>query len=769
MATGNPTVPPGTLAKSMNAANKGQISESLIIQAYANSVEQQPQVDFGNVPSMKSYQTNVNDGLAIAKAHASNYLTVVQPEIIKNLTNSRNYYAIHSSVATTLLPNATLEEWSKALHLLQNKVETYQRDAKGTTNSLKTLHDAMYQDMSAFADIVRELNAAVGGDHVVLNSINGQLSSIQGKIDGAIAAVVLTGLSTIGGVFMICVGAIDDFVTAGTTTPLVVGGIGMVVGGVGGTIPSAIAIANLNNKKASLLTEEIKLKNEVKIATGIQIGYTSFLNKVKDAVNSSLETELAWQKLAEDLGTMISDLNNGLMTAEQIRKLFLTEGNHDAQTVIKDVNRIKALLAGVTEIVAKKGHTVSQLIIATAEGNQEPNPTMLMAQITPRMKAISQSTPASVAKTVNAANKQQTSLALIIQNYANSVNEQPMVNFSYEQNLIHNEKGINNGLKTAQDHANNYLNVIQPLILENISNIGNYYTLHASAATIVPKGATNEECLEVLQVLADEAKRYKKDSNGIVKQLQTLYENLTSDSNTFKNMVLRLNAAVKGNKGILNSISNQLSKIQSKIDGAIAGTTLSALAIVDGGFMVAVGSIGRFVTAETSTAMPIDGVAIISTGIGCEVASAVLLESFFNEKVGLLANTAELKAEVRLAIGISSSYDSLKTQIGNAVTAASSMQNAWELLSADLANLISDLEKGIISKFEIWRKMFGATAINQIKTAITDINTIKRQMAGVDNIPVTRGETVGQAIVAAAKATQSSHSLQTCFSKLLQE
>ena len=208
------------IAQSMNTANKYQISQTLIIQAYCNSVAQQPLVNFEGDPGLETFQTSINDGLNRAKLHASGYLNVIQPEIIKNMSNIGNYYAIHNSVATTLPPGSSESEWINALHTLQAQAVMYKREARSTADLLNTFHSKMTTDVSLFATIVKDLNSAVNGDNGVLESIDGQLGILQGEINGAIAAVLVSGLSIIGGIFMI---------TAGITTPLIVGGIGMFV------------------------------------------------------------------------------------------------------------------------------------------------------------------------------------------------------------------------------------------------------------------------------------------------------------------------------------------------------------------------------------------------------------------------------------------------------------------------------------------------------------------------------------------------------------
>ena len=175
------------------------------------------------------------------------------------MSNIGNYYAIHNSVAANFPEGSTELEWINALHTLQAQAVMYQREARSNAELLNTLHSKMTTDVSLFATFVKDLNSAVNGDNGVLESIDGKLDILQGEIDGAIAAVSVSGLSIIGGILMICVGSITDIITAGTTTPLIVGGIGMFVGGGGGgsgdEIESAISLAKHIDSKASLLTK----------------------------------------------------------------------------------------------------------------------------------------------------------------------------------------------------------------------------------------------------------------------------------------------------------------------------------------------------------------------------------------------------------------------------------------------------------------------------------------------------------------------------------
>ncbi len=357
---------------------------------------------------------------------------------------------------------------------------------------------------------------------------------------------------------------------------------------------------------------------------------------------------------------------------------------------------------------------------------------------------------ADAAKKVSDSNKGQSSQAILITSYADSVLEQPNVNFSGFKTLGKLQNEINTGLGTAQAHAHTYLNTIQPAIISNIANIENYYALHNAVASTLPAGSTEKQWIEVLTTLKTQSAKYEADANTVVVMITGLHDNLTTDAAAFAKIVAELNAAVKGDGGVLDSINGELGSIQSKIDGAIAGIALSGLAIMGGVFMIAVGGIADFVTAGASTPLVIAGIAVVAAGIGGEVASALTLKSMNDEKANLLQQKSTLKAEVQLATGIGTAYQSLGGQVKLAVAASTDMKNAWNFLGSDLDSLVSDLDKGITNVGKV-RELFLTAADKEVGTVVKDISVIKNQMRNPTRVPVPAGTTVGDAIVAAAK------------------
>lgn len=358
---------PTKAAQQMGAANTAQVSQALIIQTYANSVNEQPPVDFSADPNLDPYQTQINTGLTAAQGHANNYLTAIQPSIIDNLTNIENYYALNNAVPAALPAGSTPDQWNASLAVLQSQATTYQTAANGVLTTLQTLQSNLNTDAASFAGTVSDLNTAVNGDDGVLASVRTELNSIQGKIDGAIAGIVTSGFLIVGGGFMIAVGSVADFVTAGTSTPLVVGGIGVLAAGTAGEVGSAVMLGTLNDQKARLLQETASLTAEVQLALGISSAYQSLSAQVTAAVTAATQMESAWSFLSGDIGNMISDLNSGSLSTGEIRTLFLTAANTAVQTVLTDSNIIKGQMAGVTTIVAPPGQTVGQALAAAAQ------------------------------------------------------------------------------------------------------------------------------------------------------------------------------------------------------------------------------------------------------------------------------------------------------------------------------------------------------------------------------------------------------------------
>jgi hypothetical protein len=728
----------------------------MIIQTYALSVLQQGKVNLSSTPGLSTYEKEINGTLATAQVHAQTYLNVILPSLIGNINNISGYYDLHAAVASTLPVDATEEAWVAALGQLKIATTTYSSATANTVTSLQALQTDFETDLKGFQTITSNLNTAVNGDNGLLEQEDAQLKSIQTNINGAIAGIVTSGLGIAGGVFMIIVGTVADFVTAGTSTEIALAGIGILSTAVAGEVASAVTLASLNDEKGAILRSQAQLKAEVSMALGISSGYNSLVSSCQEAISASQEMQGAWDSLHGNLDNILKDLNQGIISTGQVRKIFLDTVNSELKDLQAKIGVIKGQLAGVRVTVSSADKTVGQTIIEVAH----PKSSFARASHL-RLTSTSENPLDSGAKNIADANKDQVGGALLIQTYANSVLQQPNVDFGGEKHLVQYEKSINAGLATGRQHATNYLNVVQPSIIKNLTSISGYYDLFTAIPTVLPPGSTEEQWVQTLTALKTQSDQNHAAATSVVTQLNTLRDDLSQDAQFFKQTTSDLNAAVDGDNGVLSGLDDEISSIQSSIDGAIAGIVVSGLAIVGGAFLTAVGGITDFVTAGASTPLVVAGVAVVAAGIGGEVASAITLKNLNDQKANLINEKAQLKAEVKLAQGISSGFGSLSDQLSGAITAAQSMANAWNLLGNDINTITNDLQNGI-QNADTLRQLWLTAANTTVAKVQTDISIIKQQLAGVHTFVSPPGQTVGDTIVQAAQNPP----MRTAFARL---
>lgn len=349
-------------ARQISDASKKQSAQGLLVQTYCNSVLQQPNVNLVGTPTLATYQTKINDGLAKAKDNANLYLNKIQPMIITNMADISDYCDLYKSVPIALPENSSKQDWISTLHALKDEAVMYTANAASVVQALQDLNGRINGDSVYLTETVSLFNTAVTGDNGVLASIKTQLDDIQGKIDGTIAGIVVSGLAISGGVFITAVGEIASFVTAGTSTPLVLAGIGLIAAGVGGTVASSIVLANLNDSKGTLLRQQASLTAEVSLALGISSGYQSLSGQAKQALDATIQMKNAWDFLTNDLNNLIKNMERGTPSAAAMRALFLATANGNMTSVQKDVDIIKRQMTGVSVNVAPKNVMISTYI-----------------------------------------------------------------------------------------------------------------------------------------------------------------------------------------------------------------------------------------------------------------------------------------------------------------------------------------------------------------------------------------------------------------------
>jgi len=361
-----PTTP--TPASSVNGGTSAidlavqqHATEAVVVQGFALSALEQPHVDFRGFAKLTPYQDNINQGVDRAKDSANFYLNICLPKAITTIANIDAYFQLQNALPQVLAPNTSPQDAMSMLKAMQDQVTDYRGQAGNVTKDLQGLRGRLSTNAADLAGYVTQLNAAVDGDKGVLKSVNDELGSIDGKIGGCIAGIVLGGLAIIGGALMIAVGAIGEFFTGGASTALIVGGVGVLAAGVGVEVGASVTLAKLFDLKGELLSKKANLQAETKLATGISSGLHLLAGSAVNAAEASQRMANAWNLLGEDLGSLITDLQKGQTTVDALRRLFATAAEGAVKTVQNDVVTIKGQLSGVKTVV-KAGKKIGDVI-----------------------------------------------------------------------------------------------------------------------------------------------------------------------------------------------------------------------------------------------------------------------------------------------------------------------------------------------------------------------------------------------------------------------
>ena len=339
-----------------------QNSQALQIQNYCNSVLQQVPVDFGKFPDLHDDQTKINAGLATAKGHANQYLNTIQPEIFDNITNISNYFALYQTIPIMCPEGATKKEWLDALAGLRDEARKYQEVSSNTRLVILGLHDSLVQDSGNFQAVVTNLNSKVGGDNGVLNKLSGEIDSLNAAVSGSIASIVASGFLIVGGAFVTAIGAVADFVTAGTSTPVVIGGVAMMVAGTAGIAAGAKILKDSLNSRQALYQQRSTLTAEVHIASAISSGFAGLQNQAQNAVTAASQMSNSWDALSSDLDMLSKDISTGIKSPDAVRKMWLMAANTVVKDVITDINITKAQMAGVSPVIVPSNATLADYV-----------------------------------------------------------------------------------------------------------------------------------------------------------------------------------------------------------------------------------------------------------------------------------------------------------------------------------------------------------------------------------------------------------------------
>jgi non-hemolytic enterotoxin B/C len=342
----------------------GVASAGLLVQTYCTQVAQQPAIVIPD--SVKDRLPPINEFLRTARDNATDYLTNIQPTIIAVVTDVGGYASQFTSFNSLI--TSRIDAWrggsttarAEALELLkqlETDLEKKRVKIVGVQGSLRGFQGKLNTDVSNFNTALEQANIVIGGDQGALKELERQIGDMDGRIAGAAVGVAVSGLVVIGGVLMIAAGAIASFITAGTSTPLVVAGVAVVVVGAAGLTASSIVLATLIDAKGNLLRQQAQLNANLKFLTDFKSAIGTLSSSAQTASQQLTNMNNAWTILGGNMGNVVQSVQNA-QTYSDIPitvQAYLSTAGSQWTDVLTNVRTIQSQMSGVETAVVQDG------------------------------------------------------------------------------------------------------------------------------------------------------------------------------------------------------------------------------------------------------------------------------------------------------------------------------------------------------------------------------------------------------------------------------
>lgn len=325
---------------------KKAISQGMIVKNYCTTVEIQPLFDFSTVEELHYLETSINNSLNEAKEHVQNYKSDVHPEFL-SLLSELNDFTIKIKSAPEVLPEGmTAEQWSEVLNTLRKEAIGHEEQVNNLINKLELVTNHFNKDSTSFGSLALTFSKKLNEDNGELSKIKSEIAGIDKEIAETSTAVAFEALGVAGGIFIIVIGTLENFITAGTSPELVITGVVMIATGVGSLTTTGLALSQSLEKKKSLLAQEMNLSNESKLLTEVDSSLQNLYNQSKKAVEALQDIGQSWNSIQKYMDSLITDLKSGTITVEDVRTAFVKLAKEDATAVEQGIATIKDQLSG---------------------------------------------------------------------------------------------------------------------------------------------------------------------------------------------------------------------------------------------------------------------------------------------------------------------------------------------------------------------------------------------------------------------------------------
>jgi hypothetical protein len=316
-------------------ATKTAISQSLIVQSYCQKLTMQAPINFGGATKLKDSEDKINQGLKKAQDNARFYLDKLQPKIIQVLVNVKAFAVREKAVAEAI---RKADSMAKILNFIKSPLvlaQTYEQKAREVVEDLTKFQKQVAEDAALYQGVVDELNTLIDGEKGLLKEYEDKLKTIENSITEMSLLIAGGALAILSGAFLIAVGTISSFVTAGTSMKIAAVGGAIVLGGIAATAGGSISLANLLDQKSALVNSINTVKQQAKVAREYVTTFGELRQGAADSLQVAQNMCHGWYAIESELKNLYDQLSGTYSIDRQMNGL------------ISDVTIIIAQMGGV--------------------------------------------------------------------------------------------------------------------------------------------------------------------------------------------------------------------------------------------------------------------------------------------------------------------------------------------------------------------------------------------------------------------------------------
>ena len=342
------------IATDMNNLSTAQSQLAVVFQGYCNAVSLQSDIQFPEYLNINDYADKLNVILKESRKIANNYINTIFAEIIHGINNINSYYGKHQSASTSLARTNSIVECVNIIQGLLSEAEEYEIQSHLTSTSLSSQKESLISTNNEFNKNTNDLNTLMGGDSSILASNQQQISSIDNDCFNQELLPIPDILEFSSELFAFYIGPLVN----NLSVDILAGGIICQL-----IIANSTFLLGINEKRVIIqLLLKNSLNNEIKLANGIFAGLKAMETRMTAAVNITMDLSNIWPILSANLKEIINELQEGMMTVNDVKSLFTESADKSISTIIQNTTVLVNNMNSIKKTVAAPGETLFEIL-----------------------------------------------------------------------------------------------------------------------------------------------------------------------------------------------------------------------------------------------------------------------------------------------------------------------------------------------------------------------------------------------------------------------